>query len=100
MLPPNVKGMTATEVRCRIPTSAMKKYTKRFVIVLHNGIQSDTIAKFGTVEECVEWCNNNDKAWQIYNYFVEDREEDIEIEVSELMEAWARGERPEDLQMF
>jgi hypothetical protein len=81
-----------------------RPYIKRFAIVRHNGPQSDVLAKFSTIEEVVSCLNEKcriDGEWYYEgNLYVDDREEDIEVETDELLEAWARGERPLDLSMF
>ncbi len=77
-----------------------KRYVHRFAVIRPNGTEDAVVAKFDTVEECVKWGQSNDYALSLDRHMVEDREEDIEIEMDELLEAWARGERPLDLSMF
>lgn len=59
------------------------------------------VSKFSTdvLPECVEEIKKIDSLlWN--EFFIEDTIDDIEINAEEFMEAWERGERPEDLQMF
>ena len=76
------------------------KHTKRFRIWLSNGIQRTTEARFDTISEVIRWCQDNEEKAMLDPYWVECLVDEIEVQTDELMEAWARGERPEDLQMF
>ena len=58
------------------------------------------VAKFHTIEECVTWGHSNEYALALDRHIIEDRAEDAEIDLEELLDAWARGERPLDLSMF
>ncbi len=67
---------------------------------LRNGILEDTVLRCDTITEVIEWCNKNEEKAILDNYMVECKVDEIEIQTDELMEAWARGERPLDLSMF
>lgn len=73
---------------------------KRFRIWYRDGIQDTTVLRCDTIAEVIEWCKKNELKAMLDNYMVECLLDEIEIQTDELMEAWAQGERPEDLQMF
>ena len=53
-----------------------------------------------TIAECVEFAQKENEKDSPDDMWIECREDDIEIPVSELLEAWEDDERPKDLQMF
>lgn len=77
-----------------------KRYVHQFAIIRPNCTEDAVVAKFHTIEECVKWGQSNDYALSLDRHMIEDRGEDIEIDIEELLEAWAQGERPLDLTMF
>jgi len=52
-----------------------------------------------TIAQIIEWLENEGDM-SLNQYWVECIQDDIEIPADDLLEAWADGERPEDLQMF
>jgi hypothetical protein len=57
-------------------------------------------ARYGTIAEVIEDLKSNKRDLSLQNYYVEDLEEGIHIDADELVEAYNKGERPQDLQMF
>jgi len=74
----------------------MKK--KRFKIIDPSGRTENS--RHNTIQEVVSDLQSNKRDLSLQNYYVEDSEEDMEICADELLEAWNKGERPEDLSMF
>lgn len=72
--------------------------TKRFKIIDPSGRTENS--RYDTIEEIVKDLQSNKRDLSLQVYYVEDIEDDIEIEADELLKAWNEGERPEDLQMF
>ena len=57
-------------------------------------------SRYDTIKEVVKDLQSNKRDLSLQNYYVDDLEEDVQIEADELIEAWNEGERPEDLSMF
>lgn len=72
--------------------------TKRFKIVDPSGRTENS--RYDTIKEIISDLQSDKRELSLQNYYVEDLEDDIEIEADELLKAWQKGERPEDLQMF
>jgi len=73
-----------------------KKHTFRFRI--HSLRHHYEVGRHATIEGLVNFAKHYDLA--LDSYTVEDKDEDAEVDLEELMEAWERGERPLDLSMF
>lgn len=57
-------------------------------------------SRYDTIKEVVKDLQSGKRDLSLQNYYVDDLEEDVQIEADELLEAWNEGERPEDLSMF
>lgn len=71
---------------------------KRFKIIDPSGRTENST--YDTILEVVEDLKSEKRDLSFQTYFIECREDEIEIEADELLAAWDEGERPEDLQMF
>jgi len=71
---------------------------KRFKIIDPSGRTENTIHH--TILDVVNDLLSSKRDTSLQMYYVEDVDEEIEITSDELLESWADGERPEDLQMF
>ena len=54
--------------------------------------------KRSSIESVIEWLKTRDMGLETFQ--IEDVYDDIEVSADDLLQAWAEGERPEDLQMF
>lgn len=75
----------------------MKK-ASAFRFRLHSLRHHDEVGRFATIEDLVKSVKHYDMA--LDSYTVEDKQEEAEVDLEELIEAWRRGERPLDLSMF
>jgi hypothetical protein len=71
---------------------------KRFKIIDPSGRTENS--RYDTIKEVVADLQSEKRDLSLESFYVEDLEDDIEISADELLEAWNKGERPEDLQMF
>jgi hypothetical protein len=71
---------------------------KRFTIT--KGLFEERVTTFDTLEEVHQWGRSNDEEWIMNDHYVKDNQEDMEVLMDDLMEAFARGERPLDLYHF
>jgi hypothetical protein len=71
---------------------------KRFKIVDPSGRTENT--RYSTIKEVVDDLKSSKRDMSLQTYYVECLVDDIEIEADELIEAYDRGETPEDLQFF
>lgn len=71
---------------------------KIFKIIDPSGRTKNT--EYNTIKEVVEDLLSSKRDLSLQKYYVECCIDDIEIEADELIAAWNKGERPEDLQMF
>ena len=73
-----------------------KKHKFRFRV--HSLRHHDEVGRHDTIHDLMKFVKHYDLA--LDSYTVEDKDEDAEVDLAELMEAWERGERPLDLSMF
>jgi hypothetical protein len=76
---------------------------KRFVI--YNDSRLNRIEAFHTLSELVKWVKGNDNvngiiSTSLDSYWVEDKQEDVEVNLDDVIEAFDRGEGPQDLYFF
>ncbi len=71
---------------------------RRFKIIDPSGRTENS--SYNTIKEVVDDLQSNKRDLSLQTYYVECLVDEIEIEADELLQAWANGERPEDLQMF
>jgi hypothetical protein len=71
---------------------------KRFKIIDPSGRTENT--SYATIKEVVADLLSTKRDLSLQNYYVECSVDYMEIEADELIAAWNKGERPEDLQMF
>ena len=71
---------------------------KRFKIIDTSGRTENT--RYSSLKEVVDDLKSNKRDMSLQTYYVECAVDDIEIEADELIEAYNRGETPEDLQFF
>lgn len=71
---------------------------KRFKIIDPSGRTENS--RYDTIKEVVNDLQSGRRDLSLQPYYVEDLDDDIQIEADELLTAWKEGERPEDLQMF
>jgi hypothetical protein len=71
---------------------------KRFKITDPSGRTEN--CRYTTIEEVVADLTSSKRDLSLQTYYVECLMDEIEIEADELLEAWRRGERPQDLQFF
>ena len=71
---------------------------KRFKIVDPSGRTEKT--RYSTLKEVVDDLKSNKRDMSLQTYYVECLIDDIEIDADELIDAYNRGETPEDLQFF
>ena len=67
---------------------------KQFRITEDNQV----IEKFDTLQQCVDCLNKLEMG--LHGYYVEDLENDIEVDGDEVLEVFDRGESPKDLTFF
>jgi hypothetical protein len=71
---------------------------KRFKVIDPSG-RTET-GRYNTMIEVVNDLQSSKRDLSLQHYMVECLIDDIEIDADELLEAWNRGERFEDLQFF
>ena len=71
---------------------------KRFKIVDPSGRTETTM--YSTIKEVVDDLRSSKRDMSLQTYYVECVVDEIEIEADELIDAYDRGETPEDLQFF
>jgi len=71
---------------------------RKFKIIDPSGRTENS--RYDTIKEVVADLQSNKRDLSLQTYYVEDIEDEIEIEADELLQAWREGERPEDLTMF
>ena len=71
---------------------------KRFKIVDPSGRTETTM--YLTIKEVVDDLRSSKRDMSLQTYYVECVVDEIEIEADELIDAYDRGETPEDLQFF
>ena len=71
---------------------------KRFKIVDPSGRTETTM--HSTIKEVVDDLRSSKRDMSLQTYYVECVVDEIEIEADELIDAYDRGETPEDLQFF
>ena len=71
---------------------------KRFKIVDPSGRTETTM--HSTIKEVVDDLRSSKRDMSLQTYYVECAVDEIEIEADELIDAYDRGETPEDLQFF
>jgi hypothetical protein len=71
---------------------------KRFKIVDPSGRTGNTL--YSTLKEVVDDLKSGKRDMSLQTYYVECAVDEIEIEADELIDAYNRGETPEDLQFF
>ncbi len=73
-----------------------KKHAFRFRI--HSLRHHGEVGRHATIEDVVKFAKLYDL--RLDTYTIEDKDEETEVDLEELMDAWNRGERPLDLSMF
>jgi hypothetical protein len=84
----------------RLTHTNMKKERRRFFIYRYEGPSEIRLVHLDTLAECYQWGLNNDEEWQLWDCYVRDWKEDIDVYMDDVMECFARGETPMDLHFF
>lgn len=71
---------------------------KRFKVIDPGGRTENST--YDTVEEVMNDLKSSKRDLSLQTYYIECREDEIQIEADDLIRAWNEGERPLDLQMF
>ena len=71
---------------------------KRFKVI-DPSYRSET-TRHETIEQVVAELKSKNRDMSLQTYYVECVIDDIEIEADELIKAWEKGERPDDLSSF